>query len=264
MKKASIYAAIFALSCTLPVTAQVIHRVSASGELPSDSLSIREVALVSSGESLLSAGNFPAAEEDFRSAMAVSAMRVPGFDISAERGLAETLAAMGKTEEAFQLYRTIIYAYPRSTSSVAQESRSLMRFALLLSQTGQWAEAVSLYNKALSNTTYGDAPKLDMRFDQQVPMPQHLQALAHVACGMEFSGHGQNIAALKEFASGHRIAPDSPLTNYYYGQGWQKLSPTERAQFGTAQQARAALQKAVKLGKGDVKLAAAKALKSFS
>lgn len=57
-----------------------------------------------------------------------------------------------------------------------------------------------------------------------------------------------------------QLAPDSALTNYYYGQGWQKLSPAERIQFGTAQQAKAALQKAIKIGKGAVKKAAQKPL----
>ena len=48
--------------------------------------------------------------------------------------------------------------------------------------------------------------------------------------------------------------------NFYYGFGWQQLSPAERVQFGTAQQAKAALRKAARIGKDAVKKAATKAL----
>ena len=49
------------------------------------------------------------------------------------------------------------------------------------------------------------------------------------------------------------LEPGNALTNYYYGYGWHNLSPADRLKFGTAQQAKAALQKAVKVGNASVK-----------
>ncbi len=68
------------------------------------------------------------------------------------------------------------------------------------------------------------------------------------------------MGAFKEFEQGVRLAPNLGLVNYFYGNGWQHLGLAERAKFGDAQQAKAALEKAVKLGKPDVKEAAQKAL----
>lgn len=68
---------------------------------------------------------------------------------------------------------------------------------------------------------------------------------------------------MAEYTKALQLAPDNALTNYFYGVGWQRLSPAERAKFGTAQQAKAALQKAVKVGDASVKTAARKALKAM-
>ncbi len=135
-----------------------------------------------------------------------------------------------------------------------------MGFANLLSQTGQWAEAISVYEKAIPDSAYGDAPKMNVHFDPQVPMPLQLQAMAHVATGIEYTERGETIKAFTEFEKGLVLAPDSAFANYYYGYGWQQLSPAERAQFGTAAQAKAALQKASRIGKGAVRNAATHAL----
>ena len=115
-----------------------------------------------------------------------------------------------------------------------------------------------------------DVMRANSHFSSEVPDFPTLAAAIHVAYGMVFSSESnwaaqsQDTEAVGEYSKALQLAPNSPLANYCYGQGWQKLSPAERKQFGTAQQAKAALQKAVKLGKGGVKLAAAKALKSFS
>ena len=66
--------------------------------------------------------------------------------------------------------------------------------------------------------------------------------------------------AFAEYGKALQLAPDSDLANYYYGVGWNNLSPAERKQFGSFQQAKAALEKAVKLAKGPLKVKAQKAL----
>ena len=73
----------------------------------------------------------------------------------------------------------------------------------------------------------------------------------------------KNQAAMREYAAALSLEPNWDLANYYYGYGWQQLSPAERAHLGLAQEAKAqeALHKAVKIGKGLVKAAAQKALR---
>ena len=66
-----------------------------------------------------------------------------------------------------------------------------------------------------------------------------------------------------EYTKALQLAPDNALINYFYGVGWQKLSPTERAKFGTVQQAKAHLRKAEKVGNANVKAAALRALKAL-
>lgn len=105
-----------------------------------------------------------------------------------------------------------------------------------------------------------------------MPEPTALATAIHITRGLvynatpDWAGDSQNKEAAAEYGKALQLAPDSPLTNYYYyyGVGWQQLSPAERAKIGNIQQAKAALRKAVLLGKGDVKKAAQRALKNFN
>ncbi len=243
-----------------------VHRFSDSGEVPPEILALTRQAgaLVDQGEALLKAGNYVAAEQTFREASAVQALGMPKFDPSAERGLAEALVYQGRTAEALQLYRTLIYEDQHKFSSVSQELRTTMRYAILLTQTGQWPEAVAVYEKALPGAEFHGMPKLDVHFDPNIPMPAQLQTIAHLACGIGFNRHNDDRAAFSEYVKASYLAPDSALVNYYYGDGWQNLTPKDRATLGSVQQAKAALQKAVLLGKGDLKKAAQKALKDLN
>lgn len=254
----SMWARLLLSVLVLSVFASPVGAKTVVPESPEETAAVQKsYDFVSEGEKLLASGNYSAAEQDFRAALAIK-----DWNVTADPGLAEALASQGRTQEALQVYRSLVYQYPANLSSDAQSARTLMRFASLLSQTGQWSEAVPLYNYALARADFGDAPKLDAHFDPQTPMPLELQALSHIAVGMEYGGHADNKKSFAEFTQALQLAPDMGLTNYYYGVGWQKLSPTERVKFGTAQQAKAALQKAVKIGNAEVKAAAAKALKN--
>ena len=142
-----------------------------------------------------------------------------------------------------------------------------LEYALLLNQNGQWAEAVGYYNAALpvlSNSDY----KANLHFDPSTPQPAVLAAAAHIGLGLydnvvDFSEPGGNTKALQEYNAALQLAPDWDAANYYYGYGWQHLSPAERAHLGLAQEAKAqaSLHKAVKIGNGPVKAAAQKALR---
>ncbi len=71
---------------------------------------------------------------------------------------------------------------------------------------------------------------------------------------------------MTQFGAALSITPNSPLANYYYGHGWQKLSPTERAELaakpGQREAVKAALEKAARLRAPDVSAAKAE-LKSL-
>lgn len=257
------------LAASLTVSAQtnnVIHSpfTSASGEVDPALVAVaqRSEDIAAQGDEYLKQGNFHAAEGAFQSALEVAKSSATGVNPRATRGLAEAFVWEGRLVEADQTYRALIYQEPLKWSSDAQETRTTMGFAILLSQTRHWPEAVSVYKKSLVKATFQDAPKLDVEFDPQTPMPLLLQALAHTAMGLDYSGYADSTAAFAEYSKGMQLQPDNALTNYYYGAGWQRLGPADRLKFGTAQQAKAALQKAVKIGNANVKAAALKALKN--
>lgn len=257
MKTSIVSATISSILLVSPVLADLTKTVTP--DTPEQVKTIQQSGgLVDQGNMLLSASNPVAAEKAFRAALALE-----GWNAEADPGLAEALAAQGKINEALRVYRTLIYQYPRNLSSVAHDRRTQMHYAILLSQTGQWQEAVSVYEKNLPSAVYGDAPKLDVHFDPRAPMPFQLQAMAHVASGMEYTGHGQMKEAFGEYEQATHLAPDSAFANYYYGYGWQNLAPKDRAKLLNQEQAKAAFSKAVQLGKGEIKEAAQKALKDF-
>jgi tetratricopeptide (TPR) repeat protein len=212
------------------------------------------------------AGNYAQAEEEARQALAVE----PQEGMSQEV-LASALESQGKDQEALQQYQTVIKHYDG-------HPRNLIPYAQLLLKSGQWEQALAVYNQALPTLPdvgphpeaiivhERDAMLANSRFSPDAPEPAALATALHIARGLvynsmcDWAGEPQNKEAMAEYQKALQLAPNSGLANYYYGVGWQKLGPDERAKFGTAQQAKAALQKAVKFGRGDVKVAAQKAL----
>ena len=230
------------------------------------------------GDAALENGNVSEAEADFRDAL--DQEKTWG---TAYAGLARVLAAQGRTEQALAAYRMLFYDLSmrgfdgpekekyrqqiyKNPVGAGQYVADGLRYALLLNKTGQWSEAVTVYNSALQGVPGGgDMPKLDLPFDASEPQPVALEAAAHVALALTINFGADpegNQHAMKEYAAALRLEPDWALTSYYYGYGWQRLSPTERAEFGTVWQAKAALQKAAKTGNAGVKAVAEKASKS--
>jgi len=76
-------------------------------------------------------------------------------------------------------------------------------------------------------------------------------------------GELEHDRAFSEYTKALQLEPNWDVANYYYGYGWQWLASKCRARLGSVQQAKAALQKAILLGKADVKKAARKALKDL-
>ncbi len=235
------------------------------------------------GETALREGNLPIAETNFRQAIAISETWTNAYE-----GLAKVLIAQGRAAEAIQIYRKIFYDLslrgmqsddPNETQAYKVEvyqnpvahggsggasCEDGLRYALLLNKTGQWGEAITVYNSALPDVPSGDIPKIAIQFDPATPQTVIFESATRIALGL-VDNFGvepdHNLNAMTEYQKALQLVPDSDLANYYYGFGWQRLDPKDRAKFGNAQQAKAALLKAVKMGNADVKKAAEKALR---
>ena len=239
----------------IPISAEAFAREAEAGQV------CRDAAID------LHLGNYARAEDEARQAEALDFLAGGPHEV-----LAAALEAQGKDQEALQAYHFL---------AMGGQTRDLLPYAGLLLKSGQWAQALAVYNQALPRLPDvgphleativhdGDVIRASSRFSPDVPEPMALATAIHIARGMVYNntpswgdGAYQNTEAMAEYAKALQTAPNNALANYYYGVGLQKLSPTERVKFGTAQQAKAALQKAVKIGNVNVKAAALKALKS--
>ena len=205
----------------------------------------------------LDAGQYAEAETDARQSISV------GQDSGlAEELLASALNAQGKTQEALQAYKVMADegdVFPRNQ----------VPYALLLLKSGQWTQAVIAYNKMLPYLPEGDIARANSHFSPNVPQPQELVVALHIAQGLTYIGdagwgsRSRHKEAIGEFDQALRLAPASPLANYYYGYGWKHLDLKSRARAANAQRAKAAFQKAAALGDADVKKSTGEALKDI-
>lgn len=225
--------------------------------------------LASAAAADLHAGHYTLSENEAREALTID-----DTDGVADEVLAAALVAQGRDQEALQQYQIVVQHYD-------SQPRNLLPYAQLLLKSGQWAQALTIYNQVLPRLPDigihpetpvvhdGDLIRANSHFSASVPEPAALETALHIAYGMiynsgcNWAGESQNTEAMAEYGKALQLAPNNALTNYYYGAGWQKLSPAERVKFGTVQQAKAHLQKAVKTGNANVKAAAQKALKEL-
>jgi len=284
MKLITIFLALTAAPLALPSAAQslIIHHRHG---FPNPPALLARLALESetriAGMKALRNGDFTTAEADFRESIKADSLSPSNY------GLGEALAGQGRITEAIEAYRAGIYGPPYTVAVLndiplhglinpnvrecpgGAGAEAWMKYALLLNQMGQSAEAIVIYQKALPNVP--DMSELThSRFPNAAALsPSEFQAAAHIALGLldEFGGDNtidspdsQQIRAMQQFDKARQLQPDAPITNYYYGFGWQHLYPSERAHYGHAAQAKAALQKAVSLDNGEIKAAAEKAL----
>lgn len=258
------------LSENKPVQAQVSEHVRLPLSPQSRASASYAGQLNQDAAAALHSGRYADAESDAQESIQAS----PIFCGVPKEILAESLDAQGRSQEALQVYKTIIKRFDR-------QPRNLLPYAQLLLKSGQWTEALAVYNQALPHLPDigshpetpvvhdGDLMRANSHFSADVPEPAALATALHIARGMVYNvtpswvGEAQDTEAMAEYGKALQLAPNNALTNYYYGAGWQKLSPTERTKFGTVQQAKAALQKAEKTGNAGVKAAAQKALKEL-
>ena len=204
----------------------------------------------------LHAGRYAEAEAEARESIA---LRPHSAGVN-EEVLAAALDAQGKDKEALRQYQTVVEHYDK-------QPRNLLPYAQLLLKSGQWAQAVAVYNEALPSLGHEELEQITSHFSPDVPQPEALATAIHLERGQlynaasDWAGEPQNTEAMAEYAKALQLAPDNALANYYYGVGWHKLSPAERIKFGHAAQAKAALTKAAQSDDSSVKKMAAEMLK---
>lgn len=259
----------FCMTVAKPAQAQIVEQERFPISANQFALQERSARLSEAAITALHTGNYAEAEQEARQAASLD--NLAGIP---QEVLAEALEKQGKDKEALLQYQTVVQHYDT-------QPRNLLPYAQLLLKSGRWVQAVAVYNQALPGLPDGLSPHLERpvvqdgdlmransRFSSDVPEPAALRTALHLARGLVYnaycnwSGASQEMEAMAEYQKALQSAPGNPLANYFYGRGWQKLAPADRAKFGTAQQAKAALQKASKIGNADVKAAAAKALKN--
>ena len=216
----------------------------------------QSIVAAEAGELALARRRLGAAEANFR-----HAVELDDSNANALAGLAQTLEMEGKDRQAISVYRYLLYPKQGWGTSLEEDPILRMHFALLLVGDGQWAEATSIYENTIGHVSYGASfPSIRIQFYPDAPQPRLFQAAAHLMMGIVYSGRLEHTEAFAEYGKALQLAPDSALTNYYYGLGWNSLGREERKSLGSFQQAKAALEKAVRLAKGPIKAKAQKAL----
>lgn len=200
----------------------------------------------------LNAGKYADAEDSARQAIADDP-----YDAVAREELAEALSGEGRTAEAIQAYRAVIYPQGNWFTNLSQEPRILLPYALLMLKTGQWPEAVFAYEKALPNvpgqSSDGLLPKINAHFDSRVPQPVALEAALYVALGLtndfvcDQTGTIHRDRALVQYQKALELMPDWDVANCYYAFGLKMV--------GRHAEAAAAFAKAAAMGGDEVKKA---------
>ncbi len=204
-----------------------------------------EYAVITRGDEALKAGDTDGAIAAF-----LEAQQSESQSLLALARLAQAYTVAGRTEEAIAAYRLLIYPPPGQDWSHANQlsPKMQMNFSLLLLQTGQEAEALAAYRRALPTLNYDGQgkPMLEVLLPDIGPgglpySPRLLRAMDCVGIGVDTSGYDG--ARLKEAAM---LAPDSAAANFYLGKNL----------FGSRKPgAKAALGRAIQFG--DAKTAAA-------
>lgn len=212
-----------------------------------------DYAVITRGDEALKAGDTDSAIAAF-----LEARQSDTESLAALIRLADAYTAAGRTEEAIAAYRQLIYPPPGQDWSHANQLSPTMQmnFSLLLLQTGQEAEALAAYRRALKTLNYDalGTPKLKVLLPDIGPgglpySPKLLRAMVCLGLGVDSSD--TEGPRLKEAVT---LAPDSAAANYYLG---KYLCARNKPG------AKAALERAIKLG-DDSTAQAANVYLSFS
>ena len=127
------------------------------------------------------------------------ALKLDSASSPAYRGLADAYTAKGDLTNAVQTYRALLYPAPGKqwTTSMSTDPVTLMRFALILNQSGKKDEALTVYREGLKYLNYTDGKPntstypvlIDTTFDgrdsENVYTPARFEAAARTALAMK-------------------------------------------------------------------------------
>lgn len=206
--------------------------------------------LARAGQISLSKSEFDAAESDFRQALILYS-----HNPWALIGSGMILERQGRPAEALAAYRQALGDRPDNGfySNAPWEGEAMARYGLLAEGAGQWAEAVTAYEKARERLNVHFYPVPDVHFDPAVRQPSQLRAMLYVVQGLCLDAQSKQVEALGAFAEAAHLDPEQPFAQFNLARGLRKA--------GRAAEARAAFQKAARLGSGAVQAEAQKALR---
>ena len=187
------------------------------------------------GETLLSEGNANAALQKFKQAQAV------GSETSFYENLARTYVALGRDEDAREMYSQFIKFQPlfgdyhvgrNVNETLVPYVRPLMEYAILLSQMGRTQEAIDVYYSGLrelnGNNSLNDEPiPLKRLFGISdggtLYTPAKLQAAAHLAIAIDRGPF--YVQSLKNVDQAVTLDPQWGLARFYRSRVLLNLSP---------------------------------------
>jgi len=200
--------------------------------------------IITHGETLLKAGNINGAILAYQSALAIEPQ-----DGLADQRLAEAYTAAGRLDEAMATYRTLLYFWPGKGwgNSQGGDPAVLMRFALVLLQTGRNMEALTAYQQGY-HFLPKDAGPLPPLFTSPDFAPSQFTAAIYTALGItEHTGGAQNQTLASDyFHQSLNLQPDLAQPYFYLG----KISKWEP---GHALESVDAFTTAVRLGGSEMK-----------
>lgn len=192
---------------------------------------------------------------------------LPGSPARAYEGLAVALDLAGRDAEAIAAYRQVVYRDPsrdwitengqslkamvEPDGPVWNTSRSndpdfLMRYALLLSKTGQYAEALQVYEWGLVQVYRDQKPFFPLRMTVQTFDARLFEASAHMVLGLTNRDKlDRDGTALAEYRKALALSP-------HYGAAYLCMGYTYLS-MGKYDDTKIALQKAIQWGRGEVR-----------
>lgn len=216
----------------------------------------KEMHLTDAAQAALEAGDYASEEDYARQAVDLGV----GSGLSNDL-LAQSLKDQGKDDEALQAYRVIVVDQKDNNQD------NLVPYAMLLLKAGQWAQATAVSNNVLPRIGNGETLIATSHFSPDVPQPKELATVLHIAQGLLYQEgqgwehHSKREQGMSEFLQARNLIPNSDLTNYYVGYGWEHLDAQSRTKAANARQAKVALAKAATSKNSSIKKAADEAMK---
>lgn len=200
---------------------------SPSRVAPENARSTRNDAIRAEARTALDHGDYAKAESILRRALAIDRTDAQSWVL-----LADVCERQGKTDDAIQAYRAMIYSQGWG-SSINHDPTTVMRYVLLLSKKGAWAEAAAVYNDAEQRKMAGTGrPLAGFHFSQRTPDWPGLKAAAGFVLGTYHVSyaHGQTVDQVKHLEQAIKYRPNWPEAQIAYADCMLKKGELDKAE----------------------------------